>query len=122
MVRETLFSSPALHFRGVTQNATKEEWHKTSGAFTFDAVRGDSRCPVGVSCIWAGDAVVAITVHDTDDGTMTLELHTNVRFDTEAVLDGHAVRLVELSPTPQAGSTIDVEQYEATLVINRRAA
>ena len=91
-------------------------------SLTFEAVREDSRCPVGVSCIWAGDAVVAITVDDTAGGTKTLELHTNGRFVTEAALDGHVVRLVALSPTPRQGSTIPVDEYEATLVVTRRAA
>ncbi len=85
----------------------------------FEAVREDSRCPVGVSCIWAGDAVVAITMHNTDGGPTTIELHTNVRFDAEAVPDGHVVRLVRLSPTPRVDATIEVDQYEATLVVNR---
>ena len=93
----------------------------TGVRLTFEAVRGDSRCPVGVSCIWAGDAVVAMTVHDTDGGPTTIELHTNVRFDAEAVLDGYVVRLVRLSPTPRVDATIEVDQYEATLVVDRLA-
>ena len=93
----------------------------TGVRLTFEAVRGDSRCPVGVSCIWAGDAVVAMTVHDTDGGPTTTELHTNVRFDAEAVLDGYVVRLVRLSPTPRVDATIEVDQYEALLVVDRLA-
>jgi hypothetical protein len=91
-------------------------------SLTFEAVREDSRCPVGVSCIWAGDAVVAVRVDDSRGGTVTLELHTNARFDADAERGEHVVRLLELSPTPRVGSTIPIDQYEATLVVTRRAA
>ena len=90
-------------------------------SLTFEAVREDSRCPIGVSCVWAGDAVVAITVDDTGGDAEAIELHTNARFDLEAAIDGHIVRLVELSPTPRRGSTIPVDRYEATLVVTLRA-
>ena len=87
---------------------------------TFNAVREDSRCPVGVTCVWAGDAVVAIIIDDGSSGADTVELHTNADFDTEAPLDGHTVRLVELTPIPREGSTIEIDQYQATLVVSRR--
>ena len=89
---------------------------------TFEAVREDSRCPVGVTCVWAGDAVVAIAVDHTASGAKTLELHTNASFATDAPLDGNTVSLLELSPTPREGSTIEVDQYRATLVVRRPAA
>jgi len=90
---------------------------------TFEAIREDSRCPVGVSCVWAGDAMVAIAANDTDTdgGTRTLELHTNPSFDAEAALDTHTVRLVRLSPVRKEGSTIEAGEYQATLVVIQRA-
>lgn len=88
----------------------------------FTAVREDSRCPAGATCVWAGDAVVAIAVTTAGENTRTIELHTNADFETEAALDGHRIRLIELAPMPREGSTIDGDQYEATLVINRSAA
>ena len=75
--------------------------------------RTGRRHPVGV--------VVAITV-DNGGGADTVELHTNSRFNTEAALDGHTVDLVGLTPMPREGSTIEVDQYQATLVVTRRAA
>ena len=87
---------------------------------TFDTVREDSRCPIGVTCVWAGDAVVAITV-DGSGGTETVELHTNSSFDVEVILDGHTLGLVELTPVPREGSTIEADQYQATLVLRARA-
>ena len=90
---------------------------------TFEAVREDSRCPVGVTCIWAGDAVVAVTVDDTGGGgTRTLvEFHTNPSVDAEAVFGGYTLRLVGLSPVPREGSTIEVDEYQATLVMKAPA-
>ena len=92
----------------------------TGVTLTFETVREDSRCPVGATCVWAGDAVVVISVDDGNDGANTVELHTNPRFDTNAVLDGHTLRLVQLAPMPRNGSTIAVDQYQVTLAVRRR--
>ena len=88
----------------------------------FEAVLEDSRCPVEVTCVWAGDAVVAIAVDGTGGDTKTLELHTNSDFGTESITDGYRVRLIELSPLPREGSTIEVDRYQATLVVRRSVA
>ena len=86
----------------------------------FETVREDSRCPVGVTCVWAGDAVVVIIVDGGSTGEETVDLHTNDRFDTDTVLDGYTVRLVDLAPRRQDGVTITIDQYQATLLVEGR--
>jgi hypothetical protein len=56
----------------------------------------DSRCPSGVSWVWAGDAVVPIAVVDSTGRTTRLELHTNTSFDTAASVDDLSVHINEL--------------------------
>ena len=34
---------------------------------TFEAVTGDSRCPEGVECVWAGEAHVRLVIEGTAD-------------------------------------------------------
>ena len=89
---------------------------------TFEAVIEDSRCPSGVSCVWAGDAVVSIAAVDSTGRTTRLELHTNTSFDTAAPVDDLSVHLVGLAPTPSADSQIEVDKYLASLVVRRQPA
>ena len=97
------------------------------GRLVFEEVREDSRCPLDMTCIWAGDAVVSISVDgpsstvDGPDGSTTVELHTHPSYPTEAAVGQHVVRLVELSPVPREDATIEASQYEATLVVTRRS-
>jgi hypothetical protein len=83
----------------------------------FDKVAEDSRCPVGVTCVWEGDAVIHLTV--TKDGSTVLELHTQANFPREGVYAGYRVRLAELSPLPKANRPADPARYVASLVITR---
>jgi len=95
---------------------------ETGPRLTFEAVLEDSRCPVGVTCVWAGDAVVVVALDGTDNDTKRLELHTNSDFDTKSATDGYSVHLIDLSPLPREGSTIEVDRYQATLVVRRSVA
>jgi hypothetical protein len=85
----------------------------------FDGVTEDSRCPVGVQCIWAGDAAVELTVERPPASTEMLTLHTNDRFGRQAAYEGLVVRLVDLKPQPREGTTIAPEDYRVTLVVDR---
>ena len=42
----------------------------------FESVINDSRCPRGVTCIWEGDAVVAVSTHR-GNAANRHELHTS---------------------------------------------
>jgi len=69
----------------------------------FSEVIEDSRCPIGVTCIWAGRAKVKIEV--SDDG-MTVD-HQFLTFgeNSENIIfqvDGYRVKGMTLSPHPSA--------------------
>ena len=46
-------------------------------AITFGRVGEDSRCPTGVQCITAGNAVVSLLLQERGDKSKTLQLNTN---------------------------------------------
>jgi hypothetical protein len=84
----------------------------------FDRVSEDSRCPVGVTCIWEGDAVVRLTAVK-DGAATTFDLHTNARFEREHVRDAYQIRLLALEPLPTADGAATPSDYVATLVVER---
>lgn len=85
---------------------------------TFTGVRDDSRCPRGVTCVWAGDAVASIVVHPgcykegCKAASIPLELHANLE-PRSGEGWGMRVQLLALTPEPQAGVAIEPRQYVA---------
>ncbi len=81
---------------------------------TFDRVAEESRCPEGAECVQAGNAAAAFAV-ESDAGSATLTLNTG-REPRRAAAMGGELRLVELSPRPDAGA--GTSAYEATLIVS----
>ena len=87
---------------------------------TFERVSEDSRCPVDVTCIWEGDAVVVLKVK-TDAEEVTREVHTQggEPRSRKAPVGEYVVTLVRLEPAPRSGAPIDPAAYRATLMVAR---
>ncbi|MBI3932293.1 MAG: hypothetical protein HY317_02665 [Acidobacteria bacterium] len=83
----------------------------------FTAVRNDSRCPIGVQCIWEGDAEVEVTLEKPPQAKETHLLHTSGRFEREVVYLGLKVALKDVLPYPREGVTIRAKEYRATILV-----
>jgi hypothetical protein len=87
---------------------------------SFEAVPSDSRCPTGVQCVWAGNAVVQVVLSK-DGKAFGAELNTNLEPTSVDYLN-YNVALVSLAPYPTAkGGAISQSQYRATFVVTRTA-
>lgn len=84
---------------------------------TLVSVSGDSRCPVGVSCVWEGDAVATVEARSGEGGAETFDLHLNVE-PRSAVVDGRKVTFRALEPQPVANEKIAPEAYRATFLVD----
>ena len=85
----------------------------------FESVASDSRCPTGVQCVWAGNAVVRAVLSQ-GSKAFGAELNTTLEPRSVPYLD-YTVALVSLTPQPAQGSAIDPSQYEATFLVTRAA-
>ena len=84
----------------------------------FAGVSADSRCPIGVFCIQAGEAVVQIRASGAGGGT-TYDLHSGDASRAAASHGDVRFALTQLTPfRPQSG-TIAQSDYRATLEITR---
>lgn len=83
----------------------------------FTAVVSDSRCPVDVQCIQAGEAVLGLGVGRPNEA-VRVELRTPGRGSSAEVL-GHRVSAVRLSPLPRSTVEIAPSDYALTLVVSR---
>jgi hypothetical protein len=90
---------------------------------TFTAVSHDSRCPVDVVCVWAGDAVVQLTLHvgppEGDGPDIVVDLHTSLEPRSTPWGPYYELRLVALEPAPRVDPP-PTDPYRATLVMESR--
>lgn len=86
---------------------------------TLTDVRDDSRCPVDVSCVWAGDAAVVLAV--TPDGGRAREVVLHLANDDAraAEVAGVRIHLGSLRPERQATTTIRRDEYRVSLSLSR---
>jgi hypothetical protein len=88
----------------------------------LEKVTDDSRCPVDVTCVWAGDAVAVVRLIPTGAAEETKELHINRGTDRpgEVERDAFVVKFVRLTPTTHSRRPIPPEDYRATFLVQRR--
>jgi hypothetical protein len=86
---------------------------------SFQGVPSDSRCPTGVQCVWAGNAVVQVVLSK-DGKALGAELNTN-QAPTSVDYLNYNVALVSLAPYPSSGGSISQSQYRATFVVTKTA-
>jgi len=84
----------------------------------FVDVSSDSRCPAGVLCIQAGDAVVRIRVIEGNASTF-YDLHTGDSNRAAIVHGSVRIALAELQPYPFSTGTIAPGEYRATFTASR---
>ena len=82
---------------------------------TFRDVKGDSRCPKNVVCVWAGDAAIEVRATSGNE-TRDVELHTSQE-PRSAEVFGHMLELALLEPYPEDPGGIRPEEYVAHLVV-----
>ena len=101
----------------VGETATLEEEGLTIG---FTGVTNDSRCPIDVVCIRAGDATLRLTLRRAPQPATVVEVKTPGLPD--AVYDGYSIEVRTLLPAPRAATPTDPNSYIATLVVDRASS
>jgi hypothetical protein len=84
----------------------------------FLEVVEDSRCPKGVDCVWAGRAVIKVELAKPGNESREFVLEAGNE-GSIATFAGYTVRLLSLSPYPEAEQQIAPENYRAALGIEK---
>jgi hypothetical protein len=87
----------------------------------FKAVLEDSRCPINVVCVWAGNGKVEFEVMDTDGQNKSVFLNTEEE-PGEVTLKRHKLKLIYLNPPRIDGVSISPGDYSVTLLVERKPA
>ena len=88
----------------------------SSVSVRFSGVGEDSRCGSDVQCVWAGNAVVRLTLKSSDTPASESALNTTLN-PKETPFAGFSIRLIGLKPQTKSGRTIPQTEYVATLEI-----
>jgi len=90
----------------------------TDARLTFKRVTEDSRCPVDVTCVWAGDARIEITIsrNGAADDTRILSI-TPPKY--EAAVGNLRIRFVSLAPVPRQADANVPRKYRAEFVVDQ---
>lgn len=83
---------------------------------TFVKLIGDSRCPEGVECFWAGSADIEVKVTSGAESTL-IQLSTYHQDKREASAFGYRIQLEDVTPHPAEGRKIEASQYVAHLKV-----
>src|SRR5262249_12271428 len=78
----------------------------------------DSRCPVDVNCVWAGNAKVKVEVRSGRGRSRIFELNSALA-PTVISYAGYDFRLVNLMPALRSNVRINPDKYVATIEVKR---
>lgn len=84
----------------------------------FVSLIEDSRCPIGVNCIWAGNAKVQIKVSNKKKASKVFELNTNLQPKT-VNFECYEIALESLTPHPKADVSTNPNDYTAIFAVSK---
>ncbi|HWK57018.1 MAG TPA: hypothetical protein VNQ80_06765 [Parapedobacter sp.] len=76
-----------------------------------DSLLGDSRCPEGVQCVWAGNAGVRFEIIAEGNYRHLFDLNTHggPKFPQDTVINDIRFRLIDVAPYPKHNAPVDPE-------------
>jgi hypothetical protein len=85
----------------------------------FESVLGDSRCPKGVTCIWAGEAKCQISIDDkgSSDNFVLTDIGGTDGYSTNYFKNLNLT--FKLEPYPEQGKQIGINDYELILTVSK---
>ena len=85
-------------------------------SITVNKFVSDSRCPLDVQCVWAGEFKANITLTDPTRNE-TIDISTA---NAPHVFGDKKISLVNVVPVRQSGQEIKADQYRITLLVNNK--
>jgi len=83
----------------------------------LDTVLSDSRCPIDVNCVWAGEGKARFKYSINNNPPITIDLRAGV---ADSLINEYKFSFVDLLPYPLHDKQIKPEDYIAKIVIKRK--
>jgi hypothetical protein len=88
---------------------------------TFWNLTEESRCPIGATCVWEGQASVVVRVNKESEtlGDITLTSRAGNRELATREIGGYTIELLEVTPVPELDQNpIGIDDYVITLLVS----
>jgi hypothetical protein len=84
----------------------------------MDSVLNDSRCPTNVQCVWEGNAEIRFLFKvDSIQSDFVLNTHGGSPFNSDTIIGGYSIKLLDLSPYPEdPGEILQVEYFSEIIL------
>ncbi len=82
-----------------------------------DSLVNDSRCPLGATCVWEGNAELSFILEQDGDQLYEFNLNTNPGFRTDTTINDLRYKLVDLLPYPELDMDINLNDYTILLIV-----
>lgn len=89
----------------------------TGYVLEISSLKSDSRCPVDVACVWAGEFAVTGVLH-ADDGLDLPDVPVTLTTNDSTVAGGLSFRITAVEPAAHAGTVIPVDSYRFDLRVD----
>ena len=87
----------------------------------FMGIDQDSRCPLGVECIWAGEVTAVVTLIKSRGNALEVNL-TKGAVETgreKAKFEGYSIKLIDVMPYPSAKNPGSLEEERIFSVVSK---
>ncbi len=81
----------------------------------FVGILEDSRCPINLTCVWAGEVRIRLTVQK---GTGEPEPR-DIRMGESETIDAYRLSVLDVAPQPLTNEKIPLNKYRVTLKLER---
>jgi len=84
----------------------------------FKTVAEDSRCPEDVTCVWAGNAKIILSITNGGRRATTITLNSGLN-PKHLTFQGYDIKLAEVKPPRNTHTKISQSDYVITLVVTK---
>ena len=81
----------------------------------FMGILEDSRCPINLTCVWAGEVRVRLTIQKGTGEPAPLD----IRMGDSEPIDAWRLSVLDVSPQPMSNEKIPLNRYRVTLKLQR---
>jgi hypothetical protein len=82
----------------------------------------DSRCPLGITCVWQGQVrvITAVTTPNQENNALELIYQEGATAEINSrTFDGFVIELTKVLPAPKEGETIEKSDYRITMKVTK---